>query len=704
MKIQDPRLRLVPKAPAEPMPIEKLGRGRPEILDVLGEQGMAPVEAVPRDDGRIIWFNWALAEQMGLELPADRRMAPGFEKQLLKQLNLEILPEGQDPGGREVVQGFADYYGGAGIGYNQGSGRAAFFGDVNGKGVGAIKEMLSDLTSYDHRHGGMSFTEGGVEAVLGEVNHNLFARGSTRILAILDRGDYIAWEDGGEERRAVAYRTGNQTRPAHLLASQNRGKEAEILTRMLEQSGDLVKRPDGRADLSASMKNLVKAHARVAAEQYRYRILHGALSPSNTEVDGAMLDLATETPQPRTAPVRVLERGRRNDLYTFDTEKKRRVEHLQTMASFALAGAKSRKGKALYGRYDNFNVAKLFELTFHKEQRAQLMGATGLSPALARRVSDADPELASRFARALTALAAEVNPVDSLNMDKAVVKEASVADVYGALAAVPKQLFLEPEQDLTALFRTALDLKGSRTPEQTRKLDQKIELLAKSYRQVLDQGRAAHLAAGGTDHGYERAVTHRAAFENRPMDGLYRANLRWGLIEAANDYQASGDADTFQRRVDRTIAHGIRDVDALKRLGSTRTLEDGTKVLQERTVRGVNYGVVMPNAGSPAVRVAVPIEDLGDGRLRLPTLDGAELSAEQVDSLGYHYTVDGWKTQEWAPAERGDGELVFEVPSFTSQAAALEGVFHAEAGDFWLKDRSANFEGYVFAVPDEGER
>jgi len=52
----------------------------------------------------------------------------------------------------------------------------------------------------------------------------------------------------------------------------------------------------------------------------------------------------------------------------------------------------------------------------------------------------------------------------------------------------------------------------------------------------------------------------------------------------------------------------------------------------------------------------------------------------------------------------GDGELVFEVPSFSSQAAVLEGLFHVEHGDFWLKDRTSNFEGYVFAVPDEGER
>jgi hypothetical protein len=699
MKIQDPRLRLPPRPQATP--VEALARGRPELLDILGPQGMAPVRAVRRDEGRVIWFNWALAEEMGLQLPPDRRMHPGFEEKLLAQLNLEVLPAGEDPRGREVVTGYADYYGGTGIGYNRGSGRAAFFGDLNAKGVGAIREMLSDLTAYDHRHGGMSFTEGGVEAVLGEVNRNLFARGSTRILAILDRGDYIAWEDGGEERRAVAYRAGNQTRPAHLMAAQNKGKELEILLRMLAQSGDLVKTPGGKVDFDASVSNLVRAHARVAAEQYRYRILHGALSPSNTEVDGTLLDLATETAQPRTAPVRVLERGAQNANYAFDTEKQRRVEHLKAMVDLAQPGLRKARDKVTSR---GLNVAKLFELAYAEEREVQLMGATGLAPALAKDVAAKAPELAARFARALTRLAAEQHAGRDVNMDKQVIRDVSVADVFGALAQVPKAWFLHPEQDLAGLMRQALALELPADPGRKAKIEGQVAELADAYAAVLDAGRAAHKVAGGTDHGFERAVIQRAAFENRPMENLYRTHLRWSLIEASNAYQAHGDADAFQRAVDRIITHGIRDVDSLKRLGSARTLEDGTRVLQERAVRGVHYGVVVPPQGAPSVRVSLPVEHLEHGRVRLPTLDGAELSAEQVASLGYQYTVDGWATASWAPAVVGERELVFEVPSFSSQVAVLEGLFHAEHGDFWLKDRASNFEGYVFAVPDEGER
>ncbi len=701
MRIPPPSVRplthaaLVPVA--APAPLEQLARGVPELRSVLGPKGMVPVEAVPREQGRVVWFNWALAEQLGLELPSDRRMTPEFEAKLLAQLNLEILPAGEDSRGRPVVTGWADFYGGSGLGHNRGSGRAAFFGDLNAKGIGAVREMLSDLTPYDHRHGGMSLTEGAVEAILGEVNQNLFSRGSTRVLAVLDRGDHITWSDGGVERRGLAFRHGKQVRPAHLMAGPNKGQELDILLRALEQAGDLVRTPRGQIDLAASMERLAEAHARVAAEQYRYRILHGALSPSNMEVDATFLDLGTQTAQPRTAPVRVLEYSPSRE-YSFDSEKSRRVDHLNAMYTLARTGL---RGRADVVDRMSTNLGRHFLLAYERELQVQLAGAAGLSPDVARAL---DGKLASRFSRALTAIGAEVNRQEDLGMDKKVVSHAGVADIFGALAAVPKTFFLHPEQDLRTSFTEALALVGAKSPGQAERMQGLIEELATAYRDLLDAARKVHRSRGGTDFGFERTVIHRAAFENRPLDGLYRSQLRQALIEATEAYEGSGDADRFQRTLDRIIAHGLRDVDALCRLGAERALADGSVLTQARTVRGVDYGVVLPEGGAPSVRVALPVEPLDGGRVRLPTLDGAELSAEQVGALVYQHTIDGWATQGFAKAERQGEEIVFRVPSFPSQTAVLEGVFHVERGDFWLKDRAGNFEGYVFSVPDEDRR
>jgi hypothetical protein len=51
------------------------------------------------------------------------------------------------------------------------------------------------------------------------------------------------------------------------------------------------------------MIRIIDAHARTAAEGFRWRMIHGALSSSNMEMSGAMLDLPTQSSQPRTAPV-----------------------------------------------------------------------------------------------------------------------------------------------------------------------------------------------------------------------------------------------------------------------------------------------------------------------------------------------------------------------------------------------------------------
>src|SRR5690606_20854719 len=135
------------------------------------------------------------------------------------------------------------------------------------------------------RHGGAPLKEGILEAVWGEVGTNLFEAGSTRILAVIDTGDATVWEDGGRERRALIIRAGHQLRPAHLLAEGfSRSQNFEALLRMLEATGTLVRRVEGGrpvVDLPESLRRVADRHAGTAAELYRYRILHGGLSPGN---------------------------------------------------------------------------------------------------------------------------------------------------------------------------------------------------------------------------------------------------------------------------------------------------------------------------------------------------------------------------------------------------------------------------------------
>ena len=90
------------------------GLGHSRILDVLGPDRFASVPAV-RVDGKVAWFNFALARELGFPLDADT-MTPELHQKILETLAYRALTPGEDPKGREVVDLFADRYGRRGSG------------------------------------------------------------------------------------------------------------------------------------------------------------------------------------------------------------------------------------------------------------------------------------------------------------------------------------------------------------------------------------------------------------------------------------------------------------------------------------------------------------------------------------------------------------------------------------------------------------
>ena len=156
------------------------------------------------------------------------------------------------------------------------------------------------------------------EAVFGEVNVNLFGESSTRILAIIDQDDYTVYPSGRKVPRAVAVRAGNQLRPGHILAKRVPGV-VDIFINAVRSTGQLVTRRDAATDghvpdLKATLLRIIDDHARTAAGQARWRISHCALSTSNMQIDGGMLDLTTERANPRAAPLGPAHHGDRESV------------------------------------------------------------------------------------------------------------------------------------------------------------------------------------------------------------------------------------------------------------------------------------------------------------------------------------------------------------------------------------------------------
>ncbi len=717
VSIEPPRLG-VPTLPAQAL--AKLGIAphtkASEILDVLGPTQLAPVELV-QVPGSVVYFNPELARLCGFDVPASNQLTPELEKQLVEALSYNVKKPGVEG---PTLEGYADRYGGFGIGYNKGAGRAAFLPTLNAniKGVG-VTSLVDQRTSFDHRHGGAPMAEGFLEAIWGEVNSNLFASGSTRILAVIDNADHTVWQGGGQERRALIIRLGDQIRPAHLLdPDAPKDQLVPIFERAAQLTGTLVTRPDPKsgepiADLTASMRGLVDRHARTAAEQYRYRVMHGALSPSNMELDGTQLDLGTIQSQPRTAPINTL--GHVKDpTWTFGSEHKARAKQLQIFFDTLVGSLNPVDRAQLAPASKGLDVVREMDGAYGRALQVQLLSAAGLKEELAVRLQQAEPKLVASYTQQLTEMAALRNEGGVL-ADKEVIREVAVLDVFNLLRRAPERV-LGPdgtgklgEGEAMELLRPIV--RGGPHAEKTTraKAERMVRDFVPLYGKLLE--RAATLTTGLHDDAasFRRSVIARAGFENEPLDKLYRADLNDTLKGAITHYEQSGDRGIFKEVVDKTIAASLRDVDGLLAQGGVRKIEGGVD-LERRTIDGIDHAVRALEGGKRRLLVDIPLTDLEHGRIRLDSLPGRpELSHPQAESMRYRFTTDGWASFQEAPArvttdEDGRRVVRFEIPALKSEVGRLEGLFHAtDGGAFWIKDGASNFRGYTFAVPDEHE-
>ena len=699
-------LLLAAPAAAQPDPTSSLSSGTPPIVETLGGERFVKLTGVS-EPGKVVWFNWRLAATLGLELPRGDRMTPEFEAELVRHMAFRLLKPGEAADGRPTVDMFADRYGGWGMDHNKGAGRAAFFGryNLNVKGVG-VTPLVSNNTHYSHRHGGAPLKEGILEAVWGEVGTNLFGAGSTRILAVIDTGDATVWEDGGRERRALIIRAGHQLRPAHLLAEGfTRSQNFQALVSMLEATGTLARKVEGGrpvVDLAESLRRVADRHAGTAAEMYRYRILHGGLSPGNKSFDGGMLDLGTVTSQPRTAPVHVLDYtdgsgGVRADL-RFESENEWRVRDLQSYASVAEEG----RGKPGF-TLASFDVAAYYRERYRRHLELQLLEAAGLKREAAERLRVAEPALVRGFADKVHELGALTNPVE-MNVERHDVTRGSVADVFGGLERMAGEGARGTLTGERAFELLAVDADRAADREAARR---GADALAELHTRVM-RGAWTHASDLYDDRAsFERSVEARAGLENRSLEALTRKGLNERLTSLIGDYERTGDPEALRGAVESLVDANLRDVDALMAGERVERLADGSVVSATRTVEGLSYDLRSAPDGGRFVRVALPLDPV-EGGFRLTTLDGSVVSESQARSIVYRFTTDAWASHgevsgSLATGRDGRPALTFEAPVASGQVGAIEGAFRVVEGDRWLNQAGRNYRGYRFAAPDRAD-
>jgi hypothetical protein len=558
------------------------------IIDTLGPLSFAEFQAY-RSPGTVLWCNFDLLRELGFAVPETNQLTPELNQQLLAEFSLRAV-NGDDLNGHELLTLYADKYGGEGVSPALGAGRAGFLahGNLYVKGLGFTPLFRhNDAEDFVHSHGGVHLEDCLSEAVFGEVTHNLFTLGSNRIVAIIDQGKHVTEPSGRRRHIALAVRAGAQLRPGHLLAKRARGSRSSLETfvSITRATGQLATSSDV-PDVSATMLRVIDDHAQTAADSFRWRMIHGALSPSNMDISGAMLDLPTQSTQPRTAPIFKLD-------YVgsyFGTEHKERGFHLAEMYRRVLRATDAATRERFNAKW--INVSNVMDEAYERHLQVRLLAATGLKTDVARRIQTEHPNVGEGFAKLLMEMAALKN-VGSACVARKVVEDVSVVDVFNLLGKAPQEYFSERLSRGRVVKHLKPFYKGNRFQVAKRRVH--VDSLAREFVRLYGELMSSCAAYVGDYYdsveGMKASIIARASFENEPMDALYCHSLYQKLNEAIVKYKATGRTEYISGLIDTTVAQSLRSVDGLLAQGDWRMLEDGGIEIERRTIRGVSYSV-----------------------------------------------------------------------------------------------------------------
>ena len=544
-----------------------------EAFAALGEASFAQFPAT-RVPGTVVWCNFELARELGFDVPRTNQLTPEFEQQLLAKLSLRALtPEEQVPE-QEIVTLYADRYGGDGVTPALGGGRAGFLREANlyVKGLGFTPLFRhNDKDDFVHSHGGVHFEDCLSEAIFGEVDHNLFELGASRIVAIIDQGKFVTEPSGRQRHIAIAVRTGAQLRPGHLLAKRVRGSRSPLemfisITTATRQL--IIQRDSDLPDLSATMLRIIDDHARTAADSFRWRMIHGALSPSNMDVSGAMLDLPTQSTQPRTAPIFMLDYVQS----AYGTEHKERGFYLAEMYRRVLRATDPTTRARFNLKW--LNVSNEMDARYAKHLEVRLLCATGLRRHVADQIHE-QTDLGKSLSQTLLALSALKNSGVPCVARK-VVRDFSVVDVFGLLSSFPANYFNHDDLKTSVLQHLRPIYKGNHYHRQAkeRRVNQLADEFLTIYRELMDIASRYY----DSRSEMERSITSRAAYENQPLDALYCHSLFEDLNRAIAEYKATGKPQLISEAIDSRINQSLRSVDGLLSRGTLAQKQLGAMI------------------------------------------------------------------------------------------------------------------------------
>lgn len=287
-------LLLSSQAFAQSKPLSELTSAEyPDLVNILGEVSYRPEVLRKLANPQLIYADKTWLKENGFAVPRNNAE---FESQLLDALGWAVKNDDEPASAftRHTKTFHSDYYGGDGMGWNRGSGRAVSKGKIQIKGSGQTSMVhRMELSDYHHSDGVAGMYEGLIEVIGSQIANNELPYGANRVIAVIATGTMT-----NRGPRVLIVRE-DPLRPAHFIINETIQDTLREGKRIQHVMGNLAKAlplPPGAKysseaeKIKAGVLESIFRHAKVAAYSYANHFLHAAFSSSNETISGAALD------------------------------------------------------------------------------------------------------------------------------------------------------------------------------------------------------------------------------------------------------------------------------------------------------------------------------------------------------------------------------------------------------------------------------
>lgn len=522
------------------------------------------VQAYRLKKPQLLWVNVPYLRQLGFEI--DDIPTEAQQAEILNATAWVTMDSGVQDGEvtNEQKNFFSDYYGGGGIGYHLGSARAILRGliQIRGSGVTPMAASLSDPSGRTDMFGSVQ------NAVWGDVIQRELNYGGNQIIAIVSRG--VRDENGKLQTmdiRVAPNRFGHYIPPRYSRGSLfgstflQRHYSEGLIDVYMQASTRLkdhlpLPKDKNRNQMSEAeiiVEGVMEATHRLGnqfATMDVKRMLHGASSESNLQINGKIMDFGTSSAQPgyqriySVGPWKFSEH-QKAEKYVVDYWTRAIEELVNDQLRIQIQNTVKKLG----ARSLHELTRKSYHEGFKKGEGDALIWTLGVPDAWIERLREQQPQLVTMLGRQLQVALSKSRP---LNLESRKLNFQNEPE--GIFARLSRRLY------------EVHDFSERRIQKVVREFGTEIgrpDLLARELAIFLQTMTIWAMQEGWNENAVFNYLHKTAQFRNRPMEKMYAPNMVTFTDVLDKNIEQMSYQESAQQ-IDSAIADSIRTTRGLK--------------------------------------------------------------------------------------------------------------------------------------------